>query len=631
MAVGSVHGRQVILLLSIICILAHCAPSPSRRIGQVMKVCKGKSCKHSDAIAKPVSTTTAKPVTPTTTIIQGEEPVESTTPGEEPVESTTPGELPVQTTTPGEEPVEHPTARPPPPPQTETKAAVKVTLGKKFNKAYSNTSSPEFKALKKEMSGVMDEACKNIKGYLRSEVVGAKNGSIELDIRVIMNTTEISQSPAGTGNTSKPGLDLQKTLTSPEVVNAIAKGSNSTVAIEVKVICDHGNDTYHVGDDWEYGGYSYTCGKDGTFPPKDIDECLEETDDCDQNANCSNTKGYYTCSCNKGFTGNGRTCRDSTPGGGGGGGGAGPSDFNYPGCGVKGPRTSPKPKSSRRSQKKQDLRTRIIGGKDAQPGEWPWQVYIRTITKRFRDGRYLFVDCGGTILTDTIVLTAAHCVCNETTKISWPDTDIFVYGGVHDTREALKWNPAPHIQKRGIQNKVVHTDYLSNNLTKDIAILRVKTKFQLNNRVNTACLPPKDNLYAGVMATATGWGRTVWYDTNSKANILKEMGTYLILANEHCPDNRAPIGDYAPSPDYEVCARDAQRGTCQGDSGGPLVVTGANNKWQVVGVVSYGWNGANCVGDGHLMRVTYFLDWIKDNAKCLNTCTTRCVNAQCVH
>ena len=41
---------------------------------------------------------------------------------------------------------------------------------------------------------------------------------------------------------------------------------------------------------------------------EDIDECIDETDDCDDNAICINTDGSFTCECESGYTGNGRIC-----------------------------------------------------------------------------------------------------------------------------------------------------------------------------------------------------------------------------------------------------------------------------------------------------------------------------------
>ena len=41
---------------------------------------------------------------------------------------------------------------------------------------------------------------------------------------------------------------------------------------------------------------------------KDIDECTNGSNDCDENADCSNTDGSYTCSCQSGFSGDGMNC-----------------------------------------------------------------------------------------------------------------------------------------------------------------------------------------------------------------------------------------------------------------------------------------------------------------------------------
>ncbi|XP_038055917.1 ephrin type-A receptor 3-like [Patiria miniata] len=58
----------------------------------------------------------------------------------------------------------------------------------------------------------------------------------------------------------------------------------------------------HDGFTCDPVGYDYHC--------QDIDECLKGTDDCHDNAGCTNTEGSYTCSCNTGYRGSGRTCTD---------------------------------------------------------------------------------------------------------------------------------------------------------------------------------------------------------------------------------------------------------------------------------------------------------------------------------
>jgi MYXO-CTERM domain-containing protein len=76
-----------------------------------------------------------------------------------------------------------------------------------------------------------------------------------------------------------------------------------------------------VGNDCDHGtcvdgAASYTCdcapGWQGTYCDRDIDECADNTDTCDQHASCDNTEGSYTCDCNIGYEGDGHTCRPST-------------------------------------------------------------------------------------------------------------------------------------------------------------------------------------------------------------------------------------------------------------------------------------------------------------------------------
>ena len=50
------------------------------------------------------------------------------------------------------------------------------------------------------------------------------------------------------------------------------------------------------------------CSTKYLYRPKDIQECATNTDNCHGDANCTNTKGSFYCTCHHGYTGDGVTC-----------------------------------------------------------------------------------------------------------------------------------------------------------------------------------------------------------------------------------------------------------------------------------------------------------------------------------
>jgi len=248
------------------------------------------------------------------------------------------------------------------------------------------------------------------------------------------------------------------------------------------------------------------------------------------------------------------------------------SAFNYTGCGVHGP-------------------VRIVGGGAAQKGEWPMMAYV---TMGEKDGGS-YTLCGGTILTDQCVLTAAHCISKS--KAS----EIRVYGGVHERSKRFS---DPAVQIRDVVKSVAHKNF-GNSEYSDVGVLKLSKKFTLNKRVNTACLPNPANTYAGVKGTAVGWGRTS--HGGSTSDVLKDV-SYPIISNQAC--NSIP-GGFSVYSSY-ICAKSSNSGTCGGDSGGPLFVEGGDGKWSVVGVNSFS-GSSSCINPDYFMRVSSFTDWIKTN------------------
>ena len=132
---------------------------------------------------------------------------------------------------------------------------------------------------------------------------------------------------------------------------------------------------------------------------------------------------------------------------------------------------------------------RIAGGEDA-PFPIPWQVHV------YVDG---FPSCGGTILDETTILSAAHCF--------YPPP----YLSSYDIIEAgIKMQGSLDGQKISIREVVNHPMYNSMKMDNDVAILKLTSSLTFNENVQPACLPdpsftPEDT---GEFAVVSGWGTT---------------------------------------------------------------------------------------------------------------------------
>ncbi|KAG8040177.1 hypothetical protein G9C98_000747 [Cotesia typhae] len=244
--------------------------------------------------------------------------------------------------------------------------------------------------------------------------------------------------------------------------------------------------------------------------------------------------------------------------------------------------------------------TRIVGGKDAHFGRWPWQVSVRR-TSFF--GFSSTHRCGGAVLNENWIATAGHCVDDLLTS------QIRIRVGDYDFSSVQE--RLPYVE-RGIAKKVVHPKYNFFTYEYDLALVRLETSLVFVPHISPICLPATDDLLVGENATVTGWGRLS--EGGTLPSVLQEVSVP-IVSNDKCKSMFLRAGRHEFIPDIFLCAgyENGGQDSCQGDSGGPLQVRGKDGRYFLAGIISWGIGCAEANLPGVCTRISKFVPWILKN------------------
>uniref|UniRef100_A0A2A4K6F8 trypsin n=1 Tax=Heliothis virescens TaxID=7102 RepID=A0A2A4K6F8_HELVI len=233
---------------------------------------------------------------------------------------------------------------------------------------------------------------------------------------------------------------------------------------------------------------------------------------------------------------------------------------------------------------------RIVGGSVTTIDQYPTiaaLLYSSNLVSYWQD-------CGGSILNNRAILTAAHCTAGYAVnrfRVRLGSTWANSGGAVHNANA-----------------NIVHPQYDRNTLNNDIAIIRSATTFSFNNNVRAASIAGANYLPAdNQVVWAAGWGDT-FYGSNQGSEQLRHVQLVTINQNT-CRNNYATRGVLIN--DNMICAgwSSGGRDQCQGDSGGPLYHNGI-----VVGVSSFGIGCGQAFFPGVSARVSRYTSWISSNA-----------------
>jgi trypsin len=223
---------------------------------------------------------------------------------------------------------------------------------------------------------------------------------------------------------------------------------------------------------------------------------------------------------------------------------------------------------------------RIVGGSNAAPGQFPYQVSLRNTVDQ--NGAHF---CGGSIINNRWILSAAQCTFGRA------DRSIRCFVGTN----LLSGGGVMHLSNRVIS----HPAYNPQTSDNDVSVIQTATAIWHLDAQPIAL--GSTFVGGGVNAVITGWGGTAVTGGPSPNN-LQQLAT-TTLTNADC---RARLGNNANMIfDHKICTfSQAGQGTCQGDRGGPLV---ANNA--VIGIASWNIPCARGFPDSY-ERVAHFRSWI---------------------
>ncbi|KAL4716898.1 hypothetical protein ACJJTC_012709 [Scirpophaga incertulas] len=233
---------------------------------------------------------------------------------------------------------------------------------------------------------------------------------------------------------------------------------------------------------------------------------------------------------------------------------------------------------------------RIVGGSITNINSYPDMV---AVLLKFRDNWFRHW-CGGVILNNRSILTAAHCFVVLTTS-SWQiragSTYADSYGVVYAVSAIIN-----------------HQQYNRITIDNDIGILRVVGSIQYTNVIQPASIAGANyQLADNQVVWAAGWGATA--PGGSGSDQLRHVQIWTVnqaVCRERYAELRLILTDNMLCSGWlDVGVRDQ----CQGDSGGPLY----HNR-VVVGLSSWGKSCALPRYPGVNTRVSRYTSWIQANA-----------------
>ncbi|XP_076678159.1 venom protease-like [Andrena cerasifolii] len=243
----------------------------------------------------------------------------------------------------------------------------------------------------------------------------------------------------------------------------------------------------------------------------------------------------------------------------------------------------------------------IVGGTKSDPKEFP---HMAAVGYDSPTGGIQW-SCGGTLISERFVLTAAHCLYS----VNWGNANWVRLGDLNLVRTDDDAKP----QTLRVERRIQHPDYKWPSAYNDIALLKMERDVQFDAWIRPSCLayslPDVGN---DGKAVATGWGVVDWNDDRGSSDLLKV--TIKLVSTQKCNSsfNQESKLERGINNESQLCAGEEGKDTCQGDSGGPLAIynNDYNCMYSLMGVTSIG-SLCGSIIPGVYTRVYHYIPWIE--------------------
>ncbi|XP_021963664.1 trypsin-1 [Folsomia candida] len=235
--------------------------------------------------------------------------------------------------------------------------------------------------------------------------------------------------------------------------------------------------------------------------------------------------------------------------------------------------------------------TRIVGGREAKMHEFPWIVALMNKRRQF---------CGGSIINNEWVLTAAHCIQHMSAS---DVANLQLVFGDHDISNP---NDAP-IQTRKAYMVLYNKHFTMDKLQNDIGLIKLSSPVEYGKTIQPVCLHSGERSSIDKKTgDIAGWGQLC--EGCQQPSKLRTAQVN-IWKHEDCKKKYASIIEITEG---MVCSGGKGQDSCRGDSGGSLTINSKTTAEQV-GLVSF---GVECgQTPGVYTRVSHYKDWISRNTK----------------